>query len=153
MNSLHKLTLNINKIYNKNNINKDLLQLKTLINKYNGDDWTKYIKYSKNYDKKLIYNNNLYELFVISWMPQSQSYIHDHSNNGCLFKILNGNLTEYLYNKDIELIKKKEYSKNKIGYINNNNNYHKMFNETFNMSYSLHLYSPPLYKMNIYKKD
>tara|TARA_B110000037_G_scaffold85086_1_gene100956 strand:- start:1027 stop:1467 length:441 start_codon:yes stop_codon:yes gene_type:complete len=111
MNSLHKLTLNINKIYNKNNINKDLLQLKTLINKYNGDDWTKYIKYSKNYDKKLIYNNNLYELFVISWMPQSQSYIHDHSNNGCLFKILNGNLTEYLYNKDIELIKKKNILK------------------------------------------
>ena len=151
MNSLKKLIFNIEKTINKNIINKNVIHVKSILKQYNGNDWMEYISPSNNYKKKLIYENELFELFVITWMPKSNSKIHDHSENGCLFKILNGELSEYFYNKNIELTNKQNYKKNIIGFIENNKGYHKITNETKNITVSLHLYSPPKYKMNIYE--
>ena len=153
MNKINTLNTLIKTINNKNILNSNipnLYNLKNTINKYNGNDWIKYNKYSNNYDKQLVYRNKLYELFVITWMPFSESKIHDHSYNGCLYSILDGILIEELYDKHIKLNNVSFLKKRDCGYINNEMYYHKMINNTNKITTSLHLYSPPSYKMNIF---
>lgn len=155
-------TLKINKLSNLVNLininltkNKNLYFVKDLFNSYCGNDWKKYINNnlnnnSNNYYKELLYNNDKFELFLINWNKKSFSKIHDHSKNGCLFKIVDGELTENIYNKDIKLIKINKYKKDDCGFISNELYYHKIFNNNNFNSYSLHLYSPPLYKIKTF---
>ena len=68
MNNLNLLIKTINKIgVNKNTLSK---KIKNIVGQYNGKDWGKYIvNTDDNYYKNLIYNNDDYEMFVVSWMP------------------------------------------------------------------------------------
>ena len=95
--TLNNLISRINNSYKKNNC---VSSLYNIIYNYKGDDWKEFNLYSENpiYKKSLVYTNDLYDLYVISWMPYSYSKIHDHSSNGCLFKILNGELNEKYMN-------------------------------------------------------
>ena len=149
INTLKELVNTINKNYKYNSANIEYLE--KIINRYNGIDWKEYIKISNNYDKELIYKNNNYGLFAITWMPHSKSQIHDHTDNGCLFKILDGELVEDWYsNNTIKFITRNYYNKNDISFISNNKCLHKIMNQTNNNSISLHLYSPFLYYPNYY---
>ena len=51
-----------------------------------------------HYTKNLVFRNDNFEIFVVCWSGKQGSYIHDHSENGCILKILKGRLTEYKYN-------------------------------------------------------
>ena len=87
-------------------------------------------------------------------MPGSESKIHNHASNGCLFKLLDGNLKENLYHTNtLDLIKTNYYVNQNNLYDTtqfiNNNYYHKMFNISNYNAYSLHIYSPVDYDMNI----
>ena len=120
---------------------------------YNSFDWRNYIKYRENtYTKNLIHRNSSYELFIIVWDKKIKSKIHDHSNNGCTFKLLEGHLKEDVYCKNLELKQTNKYSLNDISYIDNSLGYHLIENNSNNVSVSLHLYSPPKYKTNYYKQ-
>ena len=105
------------------------------------------IKYKKN----LIYRNKDYELFLICWKPGQISKIHNHSDNGCVFKVLEGTMTEFKYDiKNIKLLEEKKYDFNNVGYIDNEMAFHKFGNLDSNQSISLHLYSPPEKTMKIF---
>ena len=149
--TLKELVHNINKNYIINT--GSIKYLSNIIDRYNGSDWNNYIKISNNYSKELVYRNNNYELFVITWMPKSKSKIHNHSKNGCLFKILDGKLIEDWYtNNNIKFITRNYYNNNEINYISNENYFHKIFNNSNEKTISLHLYSPPLIKTEYFNK-
>ena len=81
-------------------------------------------------------------------MPNQKSTIHNHSENGCLFKILKGNIQENHYNTDnLKKISQKILSINDVNYISNNMYYHQMINLDNDITVSLHIYSPPNYKI------
>jgi len=88
MDTLPKLIDNINEEWD--NDHKDISFLTKILKKYNGKDWSEHIinDTSLNYIKKLVYENDNYEVFVVSWMPNRSSTIHDHAENGCVFKVL-----------------------------------------------------------------
>jgi cysteine dioxygenase len=152
MNSIKNLISGINR--NLITSNSNLLLNYNLIKNYNGNDYRKYISYSnKTYKKNLVYRNEDFELFVICWKDNDASLIHDHSENGCLFKILEGELREYKYDKELKFIKKVNLRKNNTSYLDNNIGYHKIENKSNNNSVSLHLYSPPRYIANKYYID
>ena len=90
--------------YKIDNCNNLLDCVKDLVN-YNGVDWQKYIVKNNNYHKEIIYCNDKIEIYIITWMPNASTRIHDHPNKGCLVKVLEGELTEteFINRENLEL--------------------------------------------------
>ena len=66
--------------------------------------------------------------------------------NGCLFKVLKGNIEESKYNMNsLEEFEKVNYKVGNTSYISNDKYYHSMKNIDNEISVSLHIYSPPNY--------
>ena len=103
------------------------------------------------YHKKLIYRNSKYEMFLIYWGVNSKTKIHNHSEEGCIMKILKGDLKELVYNENFELIDTNNYKEGDISFLNNEIGYHKIININDNISMSLHIYSPPNYQTKYFK--
>jgi len=100
------------------------------------------------YLKEKIYENNIFEIVLITWGSHSKSPIHSHPTNGCILTILDGNLIEETYTID-NIFKKSRVLKNgDIGYIENLYGKHKIINENNHNVYSLHIYSPPKFYDN-----
>ena len=127
-----------NTLKNQNNLKTCYDFLK----KYKSNDYKKFVKFSDiNYKKNLVYRNTDFEVFVVCWTPKQKTLIHDHSENGCLFKVLEGNIVEYRYNHD----KSANYYQHNVGsveYIDNQIGYHQIKNPNNYFCYSLHLYPP-----------
>ena len=99
--------------------------------------------------KKLDFNIfNWFELFIIVWNKGSKSKIHDHSEKGCILKVLQGELKETIYkdsksddlNENIvntTIIKKSDTS-----FMHNDLGFHSIENISDDISISLHVYSP-----------
>jgi len=96
----------------------------------------------KNYYKNIIYQNDAFELILIKWEMGSETSIHEHPNNGCILKLLEGKLKEERYDK-FKKYKSSELTVNSVGYMHDNLGAHKI--TALEESYSLHLYSPPMY--------
>lgn len=108
---------------------------------------------NNSYIKHMIYENKFLDCYVIFWKPNAVSLIHDHSDNGCLLKVLNGSLKEEVYNKNnnkLNLVKINNLDKKNIGYIDNTIGYHRIINPNDTNVCSIHIYSPPNYKANIF---
>ena len=101
------------------------------------------------YNKFLFYKNDLLDCYFIFWNKNSESDIHDHSQNGCYYKVIKGDVNEYIYNKNIKLIKMQNIIENEVNYIDNNIGYHKIINNSIR-AISVHVYSPPDYIMNTF---
>jgi len=151
MDTLPKLIDNINEEWD--NDHKDISFLTKILKKYNGKDWSEHIinDTSLNYIKKLVYENDNYEVFVVSWMPNRSSTIHDHAENGCVFKVLKGTLKEdRYYPETIEYKGSEIYNSDEVAYICNKSCYHKVNNVENEVAASLHIYSPPRYQIKSY---
>ena len=137
---------------NENNIK----HLYKIIKKYDGDDWKKYKITNKNtYNKFYVNGNNDFDMYIITWNKNQESKIHDHSKNGCIYKILEGHLIEEEYDYDLKLncIKSLFSDSCNIGYINNDRNLHKIINYNDNIAVSLHIYSPPNHNTIYYDEE
>ena len=181
MTSIQKLTITIRNLLKDNNLKtveklKPLLysqqidwkNYKYLINLHQEKLENKdVIKYYKNLEKKKIDGNrhyyyrmklpytdksDIFGLYLIKWMPFSRSLIHNHQNMGCLFKVMEGNLEESIFDNDyIDLLKVKSYQtrhsqqssqeRNDIAYIDNSIGLHSIQNSNEFETYSLHLYA------------
>lgn len=148
MNNIRQLKKSIDKLFMLNNNillnNKDIY---SLINQYNGTDWKKYVNlnYNNDYNKKFVLygKDNLYDMYIITWINTCFSKIHNHSDNGCIMKLLNGKLEENLYDNKLNLINNKIIYNQDITYIDDNIGYHSLRNKNLNnYSVSLHIYSP-----------
>lgn len=135
-----KISIHVNK-------SKDLQKAIPIVHKYNSNDWKKFIKTStKKYTKNKIFSDRDIEVYIISWLPGQKSPIHNHSKNGCILKILSGNLTESVYTDSSPLIKTSVLNKNNIGFMRDDLGLHSISNEGNNIAISLHIYSPPNHK-------
>ena len=104
-------------------------------------DWEKYVKYDKyEYNRKLLYRDENIEMLLLCWEPYQYTKLHNHSCNGCLMKILKGNLGECIFShKGLTF---NDYKVGDISYIDNKIGNHIIQNNDKN-SVSLHIYSPP----------
>ena len=143
--SIHDL-YNINKYYyqyKKQIINKDILNITE------NDNY--------NYIKMQMFKNNYLDCYLIFWGPYSKSPIHNHSENGCYLKVLNGNLNELIYsnnNLNQLICNKTNVINNKeIGYIHNTMGYHNIINPNNFMVTSIHIYSPPNFISKIFSEN
>ena len=124
-----------------------------IVQKYNGNDWEKYCKFCNvSYKRSLVYINDLFDIYVICWNNNQKSPIHDHAPNGCIMKVLEGQINQHLFTSDVKFIKQIVNKEGNVSYIDNNIGLRKIINGD-NKAVSLHIYSPPLYKGNIYRSD
>tara|TARA_B110001469_G_scaffold107083_1_gene107158 strand:+ start:73 stop:579 length:507 start_codon:yes stop_codon:yes gene_type:complete len=157
--------------YFKNNLNPTLKDCKDYVESIDKNEFLKYAsssyvkqfvkeKENNNIDITLptnkicrtkLYENKNYEIILISWLPGAKSHIHNHSDNGCLYRVIDGTLIEEQYHPEtLELIKLQNILPNDVDYIDNTTSYHRMINQDKTMAYSLHIYSPPNFDMTIY---
>ena len=128
---MNNLVKNLNLISKYNNIGS----VYNLIKNYNDNDWDKYlIKNPIAYQKTIISKTKEYELVLINWEKNAFTDYHYHPENGCVMKILNGNLKEF-YEKDNKILKNNDIN------IRLKNDKHMIY--ALEKSYSLHYYSPP----------
>ena len=142
------------KITEEMNKNNNLLinNVKDILLYYSGEDWNNYVEISSSkYLKKLVCKTDNYDMYIITWDKNQVSPIHDHSLNGCVYKILEGNIIENIYDKDLKLNCTNIVNKNNCGCICNDIGYHSMNNDYDNICVSLHVYSPPDYKTKYYR--
>ena len=114
-----------------------------------------------NYIKIKLHTSLWFDCYLIFWGPDACSPKHDHAENGCLYKVIRGNVRERVYSNVHNFeISQKEYSVGDIGEINNSQGYHRMENihttgkgkrEKSAVSASVHFYSPPGYQMNVFE--
>lgn len=139
-----------------------LYQLEFLLQSYNGDDYRQFIEFSDyNYTRNIMYINNVIEIVLICWNIGQQSTIHDHPHNGCLMKMVEGNLIEEVYSKVDSNYRVSSYKYDSTNYLDHGdiryqeNKYiiHKISNSFMNPAISLHIYSPPNYIANDYNVD
>ena len=92
-----------------------------------------------------------FDCYLIIWGPKAKSKIHDHADNGCVYKILQGSLTETTF-FHINLLErsKKILGVGEVGEIHNDIGYHCMENLLDSHAVSIHFYSPPNYVMNVF---
>lgn len=105
---------------------------------------------NQGYKKILIYDHPLFDVYVIVWNKLGASKIHDHSENGCIFRIIKGILSEQIFDKNLVRLRRRVMGKDIMGYIDNSNGYHKILNILDDYSVSLHLYSPSGYVANTF---
>ena len=126
---------------------------KYILEKYTGEDWKEFIQLNPyNYSRCKVYDDPMFDIHIITWYNLQSSPIHNHANNGCLSKILTGDLTELIYNPDDlrKPIQFNHHKLNKISYIDNKIGYHKIKNND-DITVSLHIYSPPKFKTKYFK--
>ena len=115
-------------------------------------DWSKHIpRKIINYKRVLVHKNNEFEIFYIFWDKDAFAKIHDHAENGCIMKVLSGQLKENIYTTDtVQYITSSILSKNTVSTINNQTYYHSIKNITDGTAVSLHIYSPPNFRTSYY---
>jgi hypothetical protein len=140
------MDLLFNNIYSKiklNNIsilNNDILKL---LATYSSLDYQNYVKLNNNnYNKIIVKENELLKLYVITWMKNQHTNIHNHPNGGCIMKVIHGQLTEIKYNKLKTISHTNLIKSNQTNIITNYNSlpYHQIINNFSPFSVSLHLY-------------
>jgi predicted metal-dependent enzyme (double-stranded beta helix superfamily) len=150
--NLNNLIISLNKHLK---INSDLKHIITEVKKYNSNDWKKYVKINNDqYNKELVFKNDLFDIYIITWNHKQKSNIHNHPEYGCIYKVLYGNVTEYLFNpnNNYELMKTQKLNENDISYINDKIAYHSIENNNDDICVSLHIYKPPNFKATFSKQ-
>ena len=123
--------------------NEKNFYLKDILNKYNSFDWKEYVKLSNtNYNRIKIFENENFDVYVLTWNKLQKANIHDHSKNGCWLKVLEGKLIETIYDCELNIINTKKINNGDISFMKNDIGYHSIENEN-EMSVTLHIYSPP----------
>ena len=127
-----------------------------LLRLYNSSDYIPYIgegRYNKyNYKRILIESCDILDVYIIVWKPGAKSPIHDHPNQGCLMKVLHGELEEKQYHNQNNSISYKTLKEKCIEFIQGGEPLHRIQNNSKHYAISLHVYSPGKYNTKIYEE-
>jgi hypothetical protein len=111
---------------------------------YQGTDWKKFA--SDEEKRMLVYRNSNFDIIIRSWPAKSSIGLHNHPINGCIFKMLEGSLEEYIVYTSSELVSNSTVEvEDGVKYISNDIGYHSIRNPSENRSVSLHIYCPGYY--------
>jgi hypothetical protein len=161
-NKLYRIHIVMNKLYNfiNDKLSKDLLlkDIKDNIFLYIDIETINYCKSNaiynnnKKYNRKKLheYSNDLFEIILICWDENSETSIHDHPEKGCILYLIDGILEEQIYDVNLTLHKTTKINSKTTSYMENSLGYHKI--KCINNAISLHIYSPPNYKIQIMNK-
>ena len=100
------------------------------------------------YVRDLVYREERFEIFLITWAPRAESKIHNHAPQGCVMKLLSGALLETKFDSvSLGTIGSTVHTTcTKTSFIDNNIALHSICNQsTDSYTLSLHVYSPPNY--------
>ena len=132
----------------KDPYNIDHEKVKNILKEYDDQDWKSYIYINEyTYNKSIVYENNLFEIYIITWDILQKSQIHDHPKN-CFMKVLQGKLEEQKYDIDLKNTSITVLQKDDISFIDDKG-YHKIKNIHDDVTVSLHVYSPIKHKAKI----
>jgi len=122
--------------------------------------WKKYHHFKeKEYTRNLVIGNNLFELMILCWSPQSGAPIHDHPSDGCWMIGVQGSILEERYKRDEDSQELKKtsttiLSQGDISYMHNYIGYHSVGNHSkTENAVTLHIYSPPIRKCHIFEEN
>lgn len=136
----------INKIScNIIDISSNIINCINHFNNYISNDWVEFktnfpLVNQKKYYKHIIFRNDFCELILIKWDKGTVSTIHKHPKNGCIMKLLKGNIREERF-CDKEIYQVNNIKENSTSYMHDILGEHRII--ALEESYSLHLYSPP----------
>jgi cysteine dioxygenase len=117
-------------------------KIKNILETYLELDWIKFIKLNENdYNRNLVYQNNFFEIFIITWNINQKAKIHNHAENGCWLKLLQGQIKEDIYDDKINIITSNILSQNCISFMKDDIGLHSIQN-IGDIAVSLHIYSP-----------
>jgi cysteine dioxygenase len=150
MKTIEELSNTINNNFNNGILLKNMMET---LSEYDGVDWCDHINFNKEkYVKNTVYQNDLFDILIICWNLNQSSDIHDHPENGCLVKILEGSIVEECYTESINIISTNKLTKNDISYQEGKSGLHKIINPCSRIrAISMHIYSPPNYTPIFYK--
>ncbi len=134
--NINDLIYHLETQYNGNKID-NLLEI---VNKYSGIDWRKFAVFDKEFYKNVIYLSDNFEIILISWKKNYSTDYHKHPENGCILKVLEGNLLEDIKDKDGKNIMNIRFNNN-VSFMHDEKGVHKIM--ALNDTFSIHIYSPP----------
>lgn len=160
--SLYNLTTKINAhIANLNHIKDfNLKDITPIVNIYMSNDWEEYknqhpvkeLSFSKTYSRiPIMFDNlesqkkDLYDMFLVKWDPRCYTSIHNHPDGDCIIKILDGSIIVQRFLNNETCNELKNLKNGDINFMSDNIGLHRIINDNDNNSYSLHIYSPPIY--------
>ena len=112
----------------------------------------------QRYARNLVYKTDRFELMVMCWNAGQRSSIHDHAGSLGGIKILQGELTESLFEKApngmIRSLSSLDYAAGD-NRVEETSLIHQISNlqEDDRRAISVHIYVPPLVRMNIYSLE
>lgn len=129
-----------------------LFNYQYILKQYRTNDWENYLDKSKlnKFQKNLIHRDTNFEIFLINWPVEYESKIHNHASNGCLMKILQGNLQEKIYSNQLDLLENNIKNEGDISYIDDFIGYHSINNDRDFNANTIHVYSPPLHETDYF---
>jgi predicted metal-dependent enzyme (double-stranded beta helix superfamily) len=122
---------------------------------------------SVSYKRNVLYRDEDIEILLICWMPGQKTPVHDHPDQGCLVRVLSGELHETLYKLGVRYAspddkqsyfdhgypegalrasKHRSIGNGAVSYLRGDRGVHRLWNKSAEPAMSLHVYSPPLYK-------
>jgi len=123
------------------------------------DDYLPFIYFrEETYGRNLVYRSELFELLVITWLPQQRTPIHDHSGQRCWMTLQSGSLhfKNYKVGADgSELVVSGPVEVHSAGenvYIDDGLGVHSIANATSRPAISVHLYAGPIAACRIYNE-
>jgi cysteine dioxygenase len=107
------------------------------------------------YRRNLIRRTAAYEALLLCWLPGQRSPIHDHRGSGCAFRVIDGVVTETIYEhtKGSDLVCAASMRWLPPGTICASREFdiHEVANTQQADLVTLHVYSPPLADVNLYR--
>lgn len=115
-------------------------------------DYKKYINIDEfKYNRKRIYIDDEIEVLIITWGKNQEAKVHDHSENGCFLKVLEGSLEENIFSVNLDSMNKRILEKGNISYMDNKIGLHSVINRLDEICVSIHIYSPPNHSTTFYE--
>ncbi|XP_050305815.1 cysteine dioxygenase type 1 [Anthonomus grandis grandis] len=163
--SLTDLIRELNVIFEKDNVNVDLVRYVMNSYKSNPVEWKKFAKFDRfRYTRNLVDDGNgKYNLMLLCWGEGHGSGIHDHANSHCFMKILQGSLEEIRFGwpkqskgeeeEELKEIGRTRLNLNEVCYINDSLGLHRVENvSSYDTAISLHLYCPPYDRCSVFNQ-
>lgn len=108
--------------------------------------------------RNLIARDDKFAMLLLCWNGQKESPVHDHPGHGCWMRVVEGSLEETRYHVDAESNALVE-SGRVIGeagdciFIDDSIGVHRVRNLAPTVSMSLHVYSPPILRCNVWMDE
>lgn len=111
----------------------------------------------ETYGRNLVFKSDLFELLILTWLPQQRTPIHDHNGQRCWMVLQTGTLTFKNFKtpetdtSPLEVVGPCEtHSAHEPVYIDDGIGVHSIANATSKPAVSMHLYAAPIPRCRIY---